>query len=52
MHLRPQPEIPFWYDLILYVAFAWTGCFLGLVSLLLIQEIVRKAAGTRWRTFG
>ena len=46
MHLRPQPEIPFWYDLILYVAFGWTGCFLGLVSLLLIQEIVRKAAGT------
>jgi uncharacterized membrane protein len=45
MHMRPQPDIPFWYDLILYVAFAWTGCFLGLVSLLLIQEIVRKAAG-------
>ncbi len=46
MYLQPQPGIPFWYDLILYVAFAWTGCFLGLVSLLLIQEIVRKAAGT------
>jgi uncharacterized membrane protein len=45
MSLQPQPEIPYWFDLILYVAFAWTGCFLGLVSLLLIQEVVRQAAG-------
>lgn len=46
MHLHPQAEIPFWYDLILFVAFAWTGLFLGLVSLVLIQEIVRKTAGS------
>ena len=45
MHLQPRPEIPYWFDLILYVAFAWTGSFLGLVSLLLIQEVVRHAAG-------
>ena len=45
MHLRPQSAAPFWYDLILFVAFAWTGFFLGLISLFLMQEIVRKAAG-------
>jgi uncharacterized membrane protein len=46
MHLRPQASVPFWYDLILVVAFAWTGVFLGVVSLFLMQEIVRKALGT------
>ena len=45
MHLRQQTAVPFWYDLILFVAFAWTGFFLGLVSLFMMQEIVRKAAG-------
>jgi uncharacterized membrane protein len=44
--LRPQASVPFWYDLILVVAFAWTGVFLGVVSLFLMQEIVRKALGT------
>jgi uncharacterized membrane protein len=46
VHLRHQPDAPFWYDLLLLLAFAWTGLFLGLVSLLLMQEIVRKFAGT------
>ena len=45
MHLQRQTAAPFWYDLILFVAFAWTGFFLGLVSLFLMQEIVRRAAG-------
>jgi len=45
MHLQRQAAAPFWYDLILFVAFAWTGFFLGLVSLFLMQEIVRRAAG-------
>src|SRR5258708_23949610 len=47
MHLQRQAAAPYWYDLLLFVAFAWTGFFLGLVSLLLMQEIVRKAAGTK-----
>lgn len=45
MHLQPQPDAPYWYDLILFVAFAWTGFFLGLVSLFLMQEMVRRVAG-------
>lgn len=47
MHLQRQAAAPYWYDLLLFVAFAWTGFFLGLVSLLLMQEIVRKTAGAR-----
>jgi uncharacterized membrane protein len=45
IHLRPLGGAPLWYDLILVIAFAWTGSFLGLISLLLMQSIVRKMAG-------
>ena len=29
----------------MFIAFAWTGAFIGLVSLYLMQELVRRAAG-------
>jgi len=45
IHLQHRSDAPFWFDLILFVSIAWTGCFLGLVSLFLMQEIVRRAAG-------
>lgn len=45
VHLRTSPGVPFWYDLIMVVGFAWTGLFLGLVSLYLMQSLVRLAAG-------
>jgi uncharacterized membrane protein len=45
IHLQPRSGVPFWYDLILVLAFAWTGFFLGLVSLYLMQSLVRKLAG-------
>jgi uncharacterized membrane protein len=44
MHLRPS-NAPIWFDLILLVAFAWTGTFLGLVSLYLMQSVVRRMTG-------
>ena len=47
IHLRPNNVVPLWFDLLIFVAFAWTGFFLGLVSLLLMQEIVRRVAGAR-----
>jgi uncharacterized membrane protein len=46
IHLHPQSDAPFWFDLILLVAFAWTGFFLGLISLSLMQEILRRMVGT------
>lgn len=45
IHLKPHAGVPLWYDLITLVAFAWTGSFLGLVSLYLMQILVRRAVG-------
>jgi uncharacterized membrane protein len=44
LHLHAS-DVPLWYDLILLVAFAWTGSFLGHVSLYLMQTVVRRMAG-------
>ncbi|MBS1786151.1 MAG: DUF1361 domain-containing protein [Acidobacteria bacterium] len=45
IHLKQSSNVPLWYDLITLVAFAWTGSFLGLVSLFLMQELVRRTVG-------
>lgn len=45
IHLQSYPSVPLWYDLVLLVAAAWTGSFLGLVSLFLMQSMVRNVAG-------
>lgn len=45
IHLKPYRGVPLWYDLITLVAFAWTGSFLGLVSLFLMQMLVRRTVG-------
>jgi len=44
-------EIPVWYDVIMLVWFSFTGLFLGMVSLFLMQEIVRREFG-RWFGWG
>ena len=44
-------DIPIWYDVILLIWFAFTGLFLGMVSLFLMQEIVRREFG-RWVGWG
>jgi uncharacterized membrane protein len=46
LHLQARVGVPLWYDLILLIAFAWTGTFLGLVSLYLMHTLVRRAAGS------
>jgi uncharacterized membrane protein len=47
VHLMPRDEVPYWMDQILYLAYSWTGCFLGMVSLLLMQALVRRSIN-RW----
>jgi uncharacterized membrane protein len=40
-------NVPIWYDVILLIWFSWTGMLLGVVSLNLIQEIIKRHFG-RW----
>ena len=44
-------ELPVWYDVMMLIWFAFTGVFLGMVSLFLMQEIVRREFG-RWVGWG
>jgi len=44
-------DVPDWYDVILLIWFVFTGLFLGMVSLFLMQEIVRREFG-RWFGWG
>jgi uncharacterized membrane protein len=46
LHLgHPKPGVPLWFDVLMLLWFAWTGLLLGLVSLLMMQEIVRRELG-------
>jgi len=38
-------DVPVWYDVILLIWFSFTGLFLGMVSLFLMQEIIRREFG-------
>jgi len=40
-------ELPVWYDVMMLIWFAFTGLLLGIVSLFLMQEIMRREFG-RW----
>ena len=46
LHLGSMGDIvPGWYDVLMLFWFAWTGLFLGVVSLYLMQDIVARAFG-------
>ena len=45
VHLKTRLPVPRWYDLILMMSFAWTGVFLGVFSLYLMQEVIRAWRG-------
>ena len=38
-------NVPLWYDVILLIWFSWTGVLLGVVSLNLMQEIIKREFG-------
>ncbi|HWQ11782.1 MAG TPA: DUF1361 domain-containing protein [Roseiflexaceae bacterium] len=45
VHLHPQRGFAWWYDLGLLALFAWSGLFLGLASLEVMQRMVRAVLG-------
>jgi uncharacterized membrane protein len=45
VHLYTRPPVPLWYDIGLLAAFAWSGCFLAVVSLQIMQRLVRQYCG-------
>jgi uncharacterized membrane protein len=44
-HLRGCQPVPLWYDIGLFVSFAWAGCFLGVASLSCMQTVVASYLG-------
>lgn len=47
IHLKTRPSVPRWFDYILITAYAWTGLFLGYVSLRLLHARVQQWRGAR-----
>jgi uncharacterized membrane protein len=45
VHLLYAAGVPWWYDVGLIAIFAWTGCFLAVGSLHIMQGLVRRVAG-------
>jgi uncharacterized membrane protein len=48
IHLAPQQGVPLWFDALTITSAGLTGLLLGFVSLGLVQEVVRRAAGAVW----
>ena len=44
-------DLPVWYDVMMLIWFSFTGVLLGMVSLFLMQEVVRREFG-RWAGWG
>ena len=42
LHLKQKQNIPLWFDLGLILSFAWAGLMLGYISLIEIQNLIRK----------
>jgi uncharacterized membrane protein len=42
IHLKTRPEMPLWYDLLLFFSFAWNGVVLGFTSLIIVHEFLDR----------
>lgn len=46
-HLPNSPNVPMWFDLVLILNFAWNGLIAGFVSLMEVQQFLRKRLSER-----
>ena len=46
IHLRPWPNVPHWYDAIMFFTAATTGLFLGFTSLYLMHKVAARLLGS------
>jgi uncharacterized membrane protein len=51
VHLQRIEPLTMWFDISLLMLFAWTGCFLGVSSLQMMQSLVRRRLGRIWSWF-
>ncbi len=45
LHLEEQAGAPLWYDIGLFAIYAWSGCFLAVVSLNTVHRIIERYVG-------
>lgn len=45
LHLEQRAYIPLWYDILMLVVFSWTGIFLAIASLRIMQRLVAAHLG-------
>jgi len=47
VHLKYRHGVPFWYDMILLLSFAWNGLLLGYISLFKVQDVLEYKFGKK-----
>lgn len=47
MHLRWQTDAPHWFDVLMLASFAWSGLTLGIASVRLTADVVKRRVGHR-----
>ncbi len=47
-HYEMRLPVPFWYDLILVISFAWNGLILGMASLFNIEKFLSRHLKSSW----
>jgi len=50
-HFKQSTVVPFWYDLVLVVSAAWNGLFIGLISLMQVEQFLAGFTRPAWVVF-
>lgn len=47
-HFEERPPVPYWYDLLIVVSGAWNGMLLFIISLMQMEQFLRRVINKRW----